>query len=84
MDPRWARHLWSSQKLTEYTINGRSYPRIRYGKEGWKSSYYERPCHDCGARKGLFHGPGCDMERCPACRGQMISCSCDWERPPGP
>jgi hypothetical protein len=33
-------------------------------------------CHDCSAPPGGFHHPGCDMERCPRCRGQIISCGC--------
>lgn len=33
-------------------------------------------CHDCKVKKGGFHHPGCDMERCPACSGQLISCGC--------
>ena len=36
-----------------------------------------RPCHDCGAVKGEFHVVGCDVERCPVCKGQAISCDCD-------
>lgn len=35
-------------------------------------------CHDCGISKGGKHHPGCDMERCPRCGGQLISCSC-WD-----
>ncbi len=31
-------------------------------------------CHDCGAHPGHFHHPGCDMERCPWCGGQLITC----------
>lgn len=33
-------------------------------------------CHDCGIKPGGYHHPGCDMERCPKCEGQLISCGC--------
>ena len=36
----------------------------------------EKICHDCGAKEGEYHLPGCDMERCPFCGGQLISCDC--------
>jgi len=36
----------------------------------------KRICHDCGARYGEYHEPGCDMERCPRCGEQLITCGC--------
>ncbi len=36
----------------------------------------EHRCHDCNIMPGGFHHPGCDMERCPRCDEQLISCGC--------
>lgn len=48
---------------------------IRYGKETRKWEPQER-CPDCGVSLGRVHHPGCDMEQCPKCQGQLISCGC--------
>lgn len=37
-------------------------------------------CHDCGVAEGEIHQRGCDMEKCPACGGQLITCGCIRER----
>lgn len=37
-------------------------------------------CHDCEAKEGQLHDYGCDMERCPYCEQQLISCECCYEK----
>lgn len=36
-------------------------------------------CGDCGVEPGGLHHIGCDLQRCPRCRGQLIFCDCGWD-----
>jgi hypothetical protein len=52
---------------------GDTSPSIPYTQAGAAPTHR---CHDCNVQIGGFHHPGCDMEECPRCYGQLISCGC--------
>ena len=58
-------------------IDGVSYEPVRYGSErGW--GRLSGRCGDCNVARGAVHHHGCDIERCPRCGDQSISCGCLW------
>ena len=62
-----------------YLIRGELYRPIFYGEEEDCWGDYEdeeNTCGDCGCHLGEQHLPNCDIERCPRCGGQMLSCDC--------
>jgi hypothetical protein len=54
------------------------YPQIRYGLEptDWGASS-GKTCRDCGCPPGAYHHLYCDVECCPKCFGQAITCNCE-------
>lgn len=68
------------------------YDRIRFGSENdhvfdidiaydmSNSELYSwEYCDDCGAKNGEYHLFDCDLEICPVCGWQLITCKCDMQ-----
>lgn len=70
-------------KRIKIPAENKSFNRIKMGDPGdWYEQYIGTPeqdsirCCDCGAKIGHYHHSGCDIEICPICKGQLLSCSC--------
>jgi hypothetical protein len=78
---KWNRKIKASQLIPSYGIGGESFTRVKYGEESSDWGADGHACGDCAVEKGQFHVPNCDVEECPKCGGQAISCDCETDVP---
>ena len=60
-------------------LGGRTFQRVPLGGEStdwWMGRQPDEECHDCSVRTGQRHHVGCDMEQCPRCGNQALTCEC--------
>ena len=68
---------WCKQEMTSNDVTSCTEKTVKF-EDGTEmpSIPSDSKCHDCNVHAGGFHHPGCDMEGCPNCKGQLISCGC--------
>jgi hypothetical protein len=59
-------------------VGGEPFPLTPYGRDGTPAPGGGR-CGDCGVEPGGFHHLGCDLQRCPRCQRQLLSCGCPFD-----
>jgi hypothetical protein len=76
---------WCNREMTtarsctvaDLHLDGVSVPMVPWGREpGWRAT---SRCHDCGVLPRQLHHLGCDVQRCPLCGDQMMSCECRFD-----
>lgn len=68
----------SSCTVDTLHVDGLPVEMMAYGADPGGGPFRLR-CGDCGVALGGHHHPGCDLQRCPSCRGQMVTCGCRFD-----
>jgi len=63
--------------VSEFHLRGERVEMIRFGDEVFSGRSPQ--CGDCGVDRGGLHHPGCDLQQCALCGGQMLSCGCRFD-----
>ena len=73
-----------SQAIKSFNIGGREFERIPWGNERGEfgEDAIDTECTNCSAPTGSLHLLSCDLEQCPRCDQQAISCACAYEQRP--
>ncbi len=78
--PGWIERIREAQSFTHIRFqDGVVLERVRYGSEQDDYGSNNKRCGDCGVAQSQFHVNGCDVDRCPRCKEQAISCDCECE-----
>ena len=75
--PRFQNVPASTPRPKKFIINGEEYRRLPCGHG--PDDLDHPTCDDCGVPRGALHKLGCDLEPCPRCDGQAITCGCFYE-----
>jgi hypothetical protein len=72
----------AAQSDTAIELHGKTFNRTRYSDEILWHSGLNPFCGDCSVSPGQIHLESCDIEECPRCFGQLLSCGCVWGEGP--
>lgn len=72
--PDWDAVIAEAQTFPGIVIEGATLGRVPYGTETEDFDAATFACFDCGVSESQLHVSLCDMEECPSCHGQLLSC----------